>query len=125
MSGTQVTGQVTITYEPGTTFTAPGASIQAGGGGTFVLQSNQYLSLQGTFGFSQLEISSRVLNFANTSAGTAVSGTVVIPLSCASGTTPTITASNYSGTVNASWPGGPPSQELTPGTALYLNGFGG
>jgi hypothetical protein len=123
MSNTQ--GAVTIIYQPGATFTANGASIQAGNGGAFQLQSTSYLSFQGTFAFSQLEISSGVISFANVSAGTAVSGTVVIPVTVPSGTTPTITASNFAGVVNISWPGGPPSQELTPGTAFYLDNFGG
>lgn len=120
-----MTSIISLTYEAGCTFTSNAAMITVGNGGAFELTNNQSLSLNGSFTCSALSLSTAVISFANLSPGTAVSGTVTIPVNAPNVTTgeyPTITANHFSGTVMLQWPSsaGPQYQELLPGKSLTL-----
>jgi hypothetical protein len=103
-------------------FTAQSAEISVSGG-TFQLTNYNFLSLQGTFAFDALSISTGMINFS-VSPGTSVSGTVNLPVS---GSQPTVVVTNFSGLAQLSWPTttGPQTQPVAPGDPVTLVDFVG
>jgi hypothetical protein len=120
---TQPTTQTIELNYQNATLSANTAVISVGHGGSFTLARNEFLSINGTFTFATLNISSGAISFYNTASGTSVNGTVSIPVTATQD--PTITASNFSGTVTLSWPSseGPQYQQLSPGDPITLTGF--
>lgn len=119
-----MSGLVTIQYT-NSTLTANVATVIVGGGGAYTLTPNQSLTLNGTFTFSSLQVSTSTIAIDNTSQGVAINGSVAIQVSAASGD-PTITANNFSGSATVSWPSSTPGggfEQLTPGVPISLTGF--
>jgi hypothetical protein len=117
-TGTPTTGAVTISYQPGAMFPMAGAQIQVTDG-QFVLMHKAYLSFSGAFTFNALSISNNAVIFSN-APSTSVTGTVTLQVESSS--TPSITATNFTGTVYINWPGGQ-QQELLPGNPMALTGW--
>lgn len=94
--------------------------------GIFQLESNAYLTMNGTFSFDALMISTGSLSISNWSTGDVLNGQIDIPVNSQSGM-PSITVSNFSGTVTINWPTtvGPQFQQLMPGDPITLTDFVG
>jgi hypothetical protein len=121
-----MTSPITISYQ-GATFTANTATIIIGNGGSFQLTNNEFLSFNGSFTFDALNISSGSIDIYNSKEGVPVNGGITIPVMSGAGGDPTITATNFQGSVTISWPSsqGPQYDQLSPGDPLTLTVFTG
>lgn len=122
-----MTGIVEVQYQ-NATFTANTASIVVGNGGKVELSNNGSFSLEGSFVFSTLSVSSGAVNFYNSSTGTSVNGNVKLPITSSGNGDPTITANNFSGSVELQWPtknSGTQYQQLSSGESITLTDFAG
>ncbi|MGK6355772.1 hypothetical protein ACMGDH_11185 [Sphingomonas sp. DT-207] len=121
-----MTASVQVQYQ-NATFTANTSTITIGNGGSIELGSNDSLTLEGSFSFGTLNISSGTISFYNQAPGTSVNGNANIPVASSGGSAPTLTANNFSGSVEVQWPtsNGPQYQQLSSGESITLNGFTG
>jgi len=108
------------------TFTANTATITIGNG-ELNITNNEAISFEGSFPFSSLNVSSDTVRFYNQSPNTAVNGNATLPIASSGTGDPTITANNFSGSVELQWStrNGPQHQQLSPGEAVTLTGFTG
>jgi hypothetical protein len=114
---------IQIAYLRGTTFTSTLASTTISNG-SFGISNTDFISFNGTFAVTQLNISSGLISFENNSAGVAVSGTITIPVT-SSGGDPSITADGFSGTAQVNWNSttGPKFATVLPGNPTTLSNF--
>jgi hypothetical protein len=92
-------------------------------GATYVLQTSNAISLAGTVTFSSFTLFSAAMNF-NVTSGTAFNAQVTTPINVTDpSTTPSIEVTNFSGTVQVTWPTptGSQTQALTSGEPLFLS----
>ncbi len=112
---------ITISFQ-NATLTSSTTSIELVGA-TYALQTSVAVSLSGTVTFSSFTLYAAAMNF-NVASGTVFTAQVTTPISVTSSTTtPSIEVTNFSGTVQVTWPTatGSQTQAATSGEALFLS----
>ena len=116
-------GVVSINYQ-NSTFTATVAVIHVANG-EITLSDHEPISFEGTFTFDTLSISSSEVTFYSNSADTAVNGTVSLLISSPGSDDPIISANNFTGSVELTWPtsNGRQYQQISSGDLVTLKDF--
>ena len=112
---------ITINFQDATLTTTTSQILI--GSGNFALDTTSALSMMGTINFSSLYVTSGAIN-VNVESGTMFTATVMVPVN-APGGAPSITVTNFAGTVTVTWPTseGLQTQTIMSGDPITLNGF--